>query len=73
MMIYFMIFVVPFSSKSCSNVFLISLFCVWCLMSKRRSVSNKKSQRVFANTALRVHPKNNLNGSQHVMRGGIRL
>lgn len=38
---------------------------------RRSRIPAKKSKRLFAKTAKRVHPKNS--GSTAVMRGGIRL
>lgn len=37
---------------------------------KRRSMSKRKSKKLFRKTAQRVHPKN---VHTHSMRGGIRL
>lgn len=39
-------------------------------MAHRKKIPPKKSKRIFSKTAKKVHKKN---GSQTVMRGGIRL
>lgn len=40
-------------------------------MSRRHSIGRRSSRRSFTSGAMRVHPKNAMNGV--VMRGGIRL
>jgi len=42
-------------------------------MSKRRSMSKSGSKKLFSATAVKVHPKNDLQKIAPVMRGGIRL
>jgi len=42
-------------------------------MAKRWSVSNRKSRRDFSRKAMRLHPKNTMDGASLAMRGGIRL
>jgi hypothetical protein len=40
---------------------------------RRRKMSGKKSRKLFTKTAQRHHPKNSMNTSVEIMRGGIRL
>lgn len=41
-------------------------------MAKRRSMKRGSSEKLFSNTARRVHPKNVINSAMP-MRGGYRL
>lgn len=42
-------------------------------MSKRGPMNRGYSKKVFSRGAMRVHPKNHLQGATASMRGGIRL